>query len=65
MRTKPTPSEARLLKRLGLPLTALLAVSLGLPATWSMCAAVTGNVKCNSCDGKLCGQDGKSEKRTD
>jgi len=57
MRTKPTPAEARLLKRLNLPPDALLAVSLGLPAN-HMCPLV-GIGKCNSCGGKLCGQDGK------
>lgn len=56
MRTKPTPSEARLIKRLGLPPDALLAVSLGLRPDF-MCASTP--YKCNSCGGKLCGQDGR------
>lgn len=55
---KPNPTAARLLKRLGLPPDALLAVSLGLPPDHT-CAAVSGSIKCNSCKGKLCGQDGK------
>lgn len=60
MRTKPTPAEARLIKRLGLPPDALLAVSLGLPPA-HMCAHAGGG-KCNSCGGKLCGQVGKPTK---
>lgn len=57
---KPSQSETKLLKRLRLPPDALLAVSLGLPPD-HMCAAVSGAIKCNSCGGKLCGQDGKPE----
>lgn len=62
MRTKPTPAEARLLKRLHLPEDALLAASLNLyPGPRQMCAH-TGGYKCNTCGGKLCGQDGKRKK---
>lgn len=56
-------SEARLLEYLHLPEDTLLAASLGLyPKTWGMCAD-TGGYKCNSCGGKLCGQDGKRKSR--
>lgn len=60
MRTIPTKAEARLIKRLGLPPDALLAVSLGLPPDW-MCGATFHAHPCHSCGGKLCGQDGKQE----
>jgi hypothetical protein len=47
--------ERRVIRQLGLPPDALLAVSLGLPPDW-VCHYNPHNMNCNSCGGKLCGQ---------
>lgn len=62
MRVKPTKAEAELLRRLRLPPDALLAVSLGLPPN-HMCAAASVTSLCNSCGGRLCGQNGRRAAR--